>query len=596
MGRARLRKRSTRSRSHRRSPVDPASVVIPLLGKLLVILGLLVPLSFARSASAGEVALLPSSHGHLGAWLLLGPIPAGSKSNRTPHGLDTVVIAGGEEASLTGRLGRTVAITPPDADSDAPTTATWRVVGSVGALDVGAVLNHRGSEGYAFLYGTLHLTEPLKGLLLVGASDGARVWIDRRMVSTNDASRLERDDEDVIRLDLSAGEHSIVIKLHNRQAWWAVRTRIVDAAFAPPRGVSLRLPGTSDGDARSLLQKMTEITVDRGISPAGFRPTVSVSFPGGLPRGTDRFVHVGAAVRAGGKVSSLFGLDAGEVPLGASGPSELRVQLPPIAADEISDAENGGELGISVEVAGRKLDAPLALRPFMRKAMAAADQALSLATTPSTFLSDPAVTKATIEHLRDRFARHVNAGDTDLEALAADARTIVEFKTDLEAQKDPLRVHAGVRRFAYRSPLDDELAPFGMYVPESYAENPTANGKTYPLTVILHGLNGKPLSFLQVFFGHDREGRDVEWEDRHISSVEPVEGFVLAPNGHGNAMYRELGERDVVKLIDWAEGFFPGRSCSPSSARTFCGPRTVSIFLSTCGTARGTTRRKIRAF
>src|SRR5262249_26254325 len=53
------------------------------------------------------------------------------------------------------------------------------------------------------------------------------------------------------------------------------------------------------------------------------------------------------------------------------------------------------------------------------------------------------------------------------------------------------------------------------------------------------------------------QNHDPDWEDRHIAEVEPIEGFVLAPNAHGNAMYRELGELDVVKLIDWVTGAYP---------------------------------------
>src|SRR5262249_54569388 len=156
------------------------------------------------------------------------------------------------------------------------------------------------------------------------------------------------------------------------------------------------------------------------------------------------------------------------------------------------------------------------------------------------FLADPAVTRATIELLRDRFLRHVGAGDTDLETLGAEAQTIMDYAADVEAQKDPLRAHANIRRFAYRSPLDGELSPFGLYVPQSYVEGACNGTKTYPLVIVLHGLNGRPLSMMKWFFGRD-QNHDPDWEDRHIADVEPIEGFVLAPNAHGNAMYRELG-------------------------------------------------------
>src|SRR5262249_45445703 len=64
-------------------------------------------------------------------------------------------------------------------------------------------------------------------------------------------------------------------------------------------------------------------------------------------------------------------------------------------------------------------------------------------------------------------------------------------------------------------------------------------------------------SMLAWFFGRDEEQRDVDWEDRHLPDVAPVEGFVIAPAAYGNDMYREAGEVDVMAVLDWATKFFP---------------------------------------
>jgi predicted esterase len=511
----------------------------------------------AGAASAADVAIVPSKDGHLGAWLALGPASSSSKTSKATkphdHDMDTTIVPG--ESSLSGRLGRGVTLAALDPDGET-SSAAWKIVSSAeGPIDLLSALNQRGPDAFAFLYGVLHLEAPLQGMLMVGSSDGAKVWIDHKAVSSNDGPRLERDDEDIIRLDLAAGDHPILIKLHHHDNYWASHVRIVDPTFAAPAGAYLRLPGVGEADAKSLAQKMTTIEVNRGLQATGFRPSVTVSFREGLPQGTDRAVHISALARASGKTKNLFALDAGQVPLAESGPSELKVQLPKILPDELGDAENGGELVLSVEVAGRKHEAPLQLRPFMRQSASLAERAIALAGDSSSFLTDPAVTRGTLEHLRDRFTRYVNIGDSDTESLATDARTLADYAADLEAHRDPLRSHAGIRRFAYRSELDGELSPFGVYVPPSYLE--TAGSKTYPLVVVLHGMNGKPISMVRWFFGKDEDGRDSEWEDRHPSDVDPIEGFVVAPNAFGNAMYRELGEVDVMKVLDWAEKFFP---------------------------------------
>ena len=425
MDRARSRRRSTHNRPFQLFE-GRASRLPALLDAALVLISLFL---LPGRASAGDVAIVPSAEGRLGAWLVLGPVPATAKGNRAPRNLDSAALAGGaEESNLTARLGRSVPIALPEGtDPDAPTTATWRVISSgSGPIDVAQALNHRGGEAFAFLYGVLHLSEPLRGFLLLGSSDGARVWIDRKVVSSTDGSRPERDDEDVVRLDLPAGDHGILIKLHHRDAWWAVRVRVVDAAFAAPRGV-FRLTGTGDAEFRSLAQRMTDIGIDRGLCERGFRPTVGVSFPEGMLRGVDRTVRVSASAHGSGKIKRLFAFEAGEVPLGETGPSELKVHLPTIGQDEISDDLNGGELVISVEAGGRKLDAPLQLRPFMLNAAASATRAISLLSGSNGFLADAAVARATIEHARDRFAKRVGGGDTDLEALSgrsADSRRV----------------------------------------------------------------------------------------------------------------------------------------------------------------------------
>jgi len=136
--------------------------------------------------------------------------------------------------------------------------------------------------------------------------------------------------------------------------------------------------------------------------------------------------------------------------------------------------------------------------------------------------------------------------------------TLGAYVDDLAAGRDPLRTHAGIRRLAYRSEIDGQLSPFGVHVPRSYAERGDASaGKRYPLVVALHGMNGRPVSMLHWTLGHDDEAHDAEWEDRRSGEVAPFDGFVIAPHAFGNGMYRELGEVDVMRVLDWATRFYP---------------------------------------
>jgi poly(3-hydroxybutyrate) depolymerase len=513
----------------------------------------------ARSASAGEVGITPSHTGRFGAWLAIGPLLVNNKPKAAARSIDSTVLSSGDEAQVVGRLGRSLPVLAGADDESAESAdgkpSTWRLaMATDGPLDVAAALHHKEGEAFALLSGVLHLAEPLRGALLLGASDGVRVIVDHKVLLSNDAIRPERDGEEIVRLDLGAGDHPILIKLHHRTGYWAAGVRIVDQNLAAPRGAYLLLPGTTDADAKTLSGRLTSVKVDRGLGADGYEPRVTVSFPGGMPRGTDRTVRASATVHKSSGPVTLYRIDAGEVPLDDAGPSDYQVRLPRIAVDDLAGAETSGELVIAVEVAGKKVEAGIKIRKFMREAMAAAERGMESCDGPRSFLREPDVTRATIEHLRDHLAGYVNAGDSDLESLAQTAEVLKEYAADLENARDPLRSHAGIRRFAYRSPIDGQLSPFGMYVPPSYAPGAT---KTYPLIVVLHGMNGKPLSVVRWFFGEDDPTHDSEWEDRHPGDVPPIEAFVIGPNGFGNAMYRELGEVDVMTLVDWAERFYP---------------------------------------
>ena len=116
------------------------------------------------------------------------------------------------------------------------------------------------------------------------------------------------------------------------------------------------------------------------------------------------------------------------------------------------------------------------------------------------------------------------------------------------------REKKGILRRAYLSPADGSPAEFGLYIPARYDP-----AKKWPLIVALHGMDGLPLAMMRWFFGFDEVGKDQIWEDRHPvepSALPPLDAIVVTPNGHGNTMYRELGEDDVMRVVAWARAHY----------------------------------------
>jgi predicted esterase len=125
---------------------------------------------------------------------------------------------------------------------------------------------------------------------------------------------------------------------------------------------------------------------------------------------------------------------------------------------------------------------------------------------------------------------------------------------NLERGADPFEGRTGPMRRALRSTIDGDYSELGVYVPPWY--RPTATRK-YPLVVGLHGLNGFSMGVMRWLFGGDDPKRDQGWEDRHVGTLQNADAFVITPFGHGNTLYRELGETDIMHAVEWAMRRYP---------------------------------------
>jgi len=477
--------------------------------------------SIAAHPAATEVRLAFSPDGHFGAWLVAG---AFERAN-VP-----------DAEALSPRFGAPIG------------EARWTLASAnSGPIDLVAALDAHESDLTAFAAGVLHIEHGGKHVLLLGADDGAAVLVDGKRVFSRDDRRPQRDDDDLVPLQLTPGEHTIALVLHQRAGAWSFRARLLDWELEPPRGAWWRLPGTTGVEARTLAGRMSTVSFDRGMAADGYVPSLTVRFAEGAPLGVDLDVHARLG-RSGGDGDPLFDVDAGQVGAGERCVKELSVLLPRVSGDEVED----GDWTLHVTVAGRSLDLPMHPRRAVREAVAHADRALSEARAPGADWLAPGSLESAV-HLRDRLSGFVTRGDGDLTAQIDDARELDDIATALESRRDPYAGRTGAMRRAYRSPADGKLSEFALYVPPDF--DPT---KKYPLIVALHGMNGRPMEMLMWLFGHDDPSRDGFWEDRHPrKSLEPLEAIVVAPDGHYNAMYRDLGEEDVMRVVGWAMATYP---------------------------------------
>lgn len=127
---------------------------------------------------------------------------------------------------------------------------------------------------------------------------------------------------------------------------------------------------------------------------------------------------------------------------------------------------------------------------------------------------------AEINFARLNFAEEVKEANAMLDAL--------------EAGRDPLAARRGDFRKAYRSPLDQMLQPYRIFVPSSYDAT-----KPFPLIIALHGMGGDENSY---FDGYGQGAFKREAEQR---------GYLVAcPKGRQPAsMYLGPAEQDVMDVI-----------------------------------------------
>lgn len=481
--------------------------------------------AIAQGTTPGEVRVAAGPSGGLGAWLVLGPF----ERTRLP-----------DEEHLAPRLG-----------------GGWRLVaGGDGPVDLATALDVKNSDRWAYAGGVLHVEHGGRYVMLLGADDGASVLVDGKRVLARDEPRPHRDDDDILALDLAPGDHTVVLALHQHKGAWSFRARLLDAQLQPPQGAAWVLPGTTPDDARALAARMSVVSLDRGLGPDGYRPVLAVRFPDGAPRGVRLDVHARLVRTWGGP--PLFDVAAGELAPDERAVQGLTVALPRVAGDEVED----DDWTLHVDVAGRGVDLPLYPRRSVREAVARADRALAAHPDES------------VEHLRDRLAAFFAKGDADVEAQVDDARELDELAASLEQGRDPWASRTGPMRRAYRSPVDGKLSEFALYVPPGL--DPT---KRYPLIVALHGMNGHPMQMLQWLFGHDDPMRDGHWEDRHPRrELEQLDAVVVAPDGRFNAMYRDIGEEDVMRVVDWAMARFP----IDEARVTITGPSMGGIGTAAC--------------
>ena len=146
------------------------------------------------------------------AWEILGPIPvSGAPTDARAHAgnrpkIETILAQPGLPGEAT--LGK---VELPPLPSGA---RLHSVAASSPVVDLRALFPERTDGIVAYAIGKLELPAPAKLTMLFGSDDGARVWIDGKLVHSVARVRgVNLGDDEVEGLELGAGPHHVVIKI-----------------------------------------------------------------------------------------------------------------------------------------------------------------------------------------------------------------------------------------------------------------------------------------------------------------------------------------------------------------------------------------------
>ena len=461
-----------------------------------------------------DLDLIPAATGHVGIFLVLGPLgPTRAAPDITAWQV---------------RYGAPPAPRAPGA---------WQLaVAGAAGLDLQKQLQAEQRGTRAIVGGTLVLPEPLEGLLLVSADGSVRVTVDGQPRWSRTGQGFRGASWDTIPLDLAAGRHAVLVELEHPGIRWGFDMRWLDRTeLHPPKNARWVLEGTPAALEPLVTQKLLTASLTTRIDELGFTPSLVLDHPHGMLSTPDARARV--KLQLGGGATRELRL--GSVAVTEHGVQKLRATLPPLGEPELGPGTR--ELKIAVDAGREHASLNLAVSTsavgLVRRAKAALDE---LARNSARSGPVRAVLQATLEfHLRNL----ERASATGLGYLLTEQSSELERVVSALATTPEFPFTPGVHALAHRSALDGGLQGFWLHVPAGFD---TKSGRKYPAVLALHGYDGSPQGVLQAFV--DSKSRDAR---------PGVDGFVIAPEAHGNAFYRGAGEYEAMAVLNLVRELYP---------------------------------------
>jgi len=391
--------------------------------------------------------------------------------------------------------------------------------------------------GHLVLAGFLVSARAQKVWVGAGVSGKARVWVGGDKVEkVIDVARTQGldplPDEASGQVAIGAGPNLVLVDLEGTEdappglwlrVWSEGHAGRSDLAFAPAKAKG----------ACSAAQMVT-IQNTRQIADDGIDFTFTASYAGLAPAASEK-VPYKVELRAKKPVLLL----EGEVDPSVDEAAGRSFQ---VHAAPAKDGKQTVRLTLGKEEAKDERTFAMHQRKKLFPRMAALVKAL--ATVPANV---PSGSRDSFERDVTEMADATAQGHPDESWITKRVDGLEKIAEGLARGEDPYRTATGVVFRAYRSELDGKLQPYVAYVPPSHKQD----GAALPMIVSFHGLTHQAEHALRAVIGQaTQEDENPDSSARHLPGFSNMGAILVAPWGYGKSGPRQLGENDILRVID----------------------------------------------
>lgn len=153
---------------------------------------------------------------------------------------------------------------------------------------------------------------------------------------------------------------------------------------------------------------------------------------------------------------------------------------------------------------------------------------------------------ALLAYGEDLMERAKSAGPYDAWDLQRRLSSLQSKTQAIEKAQNPYEKNTGYMLRGYRSPLNQEMQLYSLFVPHNYS-----NDQTWPMVVMLHGAwSNHHLALRRVMGLSNRRGENDDAAKRSMPKLPNVPYLVVAPNGHETMSYEGFAEDDVWRVMN----------------------------------------------